>query len=101
MNFCIIKETLRLLNNYTVLVPYNSIPVVLHNSLNVEYPYKLIPNPIYTHNQKYQFISSMDTKREHRYFNNIASMIRERDMFGDVIIYEKNYINSSEMAVMI
>jgi len=101
MNFCIVKETLRLLKNHTVLVPYNSLPVVLNNSLNVEYPHRLITNPVYTDNEKYYFISSFDTKRDHCCFNNIASMIRERDMFGDVIIYEKRYINSSEMAAMI
>ena len=97
MNLCILKETLRALNNYTVLIPYNSIPVVIHNSLKVEYTHRLIPNPVYTDNEKYHFISSMYRKGDHCYFNNIASMIRERDMFGDVIIYKKNYINSSQM----
>jgi len=96
MPFLIIKETLNLLKNYTVLVPYNSIPIALNKSVNVEYLqsiYRLIPNPLCTHNEKYYFISSMNTKKDNETYNNIASEIRKRDMFGDVIIYDKNYNN--------
>ena len=88
----ILKETLQLLKNYTVFVPYSSTPfVMVKKSVNIETfrnVYGLVFNPVYSYNEKYCFISDSFVKKDLKYYNKIASKIKNADMYGNIIIYK-------------
>ena len=90
MSNLVLKETLSLLKQrYTVFVPYFGTPYALYKSNFYKSNFYSIKHPIYTYNNDFSFISSssIDTWQQLKYYNKIASEIRERDMFGNVIIY--------------
>lgn len=89
MSHFLLKETIILLKKpYAVLVPYIGTPYALHKHTKF---YKLINKPKFTHNNNYFFISNIEAKKSLDYYNDIASEISEREMYGNVIIYSKNY----------
>lgn len=91
MSSLILKATLDLLKTYPVLIPYNAHSLALHKSVNI---YNIIHTPVHTYNKKFYFISSMSVTKHEEFYNDIASDIRGRDMYGDVIIYTKDIMNS-------
>lgn len=94
MSCLVFKKTFNLLKTYNmVFVPYNSTKMTIYKSIKPECfqnLYRLIPNPLYTYNENYYFISNIEIERDYKYYNVIASELRERDMFGDVLVYKKN-----------
>ena len=86
----ILKATFDLLKSYPVLIPYNALPLALYKSVNIQ---NIIHNPVQTCNKQFYFVSSLSMFRDEDFYNNIASEIRGRDMYGDIIIYKKDMMN--------
>ena len=81
----IVKGVRRSLESYPVYIPIDSLPESL---LNYKYKdiYEFFDNPMITQNNKYYFISELSVERSDRNYNLIASKIRDRDMYGNVIV---------------
>ena len=91
MSKILYKQVIHTLKTHSVYIPLFKDPVILPNFQSI-YSILSINNPVYTYNDKYYFISELGVYKTQSNFNEIASMIRKNDMYGDIIIQPKNFM---------
>lgn len=90
MSKLLYKQVIDSLKIHSVYIPLFKDPVILSNPYK-QYSIISINNPVYTHNDKYYFISHLGVSKTKHNLNEIASMVKEHDMYGDIIIQPKNF----------
>lgn len=88
MNFLTYKTASLILRSYPLLLTTNKLPVLLSYERINNHIHDHFLDPLFNHSDRYVFVSENDEGIKKNY-NDVASIICDRGMYGNVIVMNK------------